>query len=207
VRDHDIDRRRIFVTGLSAGGAMTLALLATYPDVFAAGAVIAGLPYGSATNAQEALRAMFQAPTKSSRELGDLVREASPNRNIWPKLSVWHGGADRIVKANERRRDHQAMAGRSRTSVDADVSPNCRRAFSEVWWNADGETVIEILHNHGHGTRHPSHSFRRRRCRALHDRGGYLLIGSHREFFGLTDTLRRTPAETTWSRRRRFSLL
>src|SRR5258708_20164506 len=98
VRDHDIDRRRIFVTGLSAGGAMTLALLATYPDVFAAGAVIAGLPYGSATNAQEALRAMFQAPPQSSRHLVDLVREASPNRNIWPKLSVWHGGADRIVK-------------------------------------------------------------------------------------------------------------
>src|ERR1700731_224773 len=83
VRDHDIDRKRIFVTGLSAGGAMTLAMLASYPDVFAAGAVIAGLPYGGATNAQEALRGMFQA---------------SPNRNIWPKLSVWHGSADRIVK-------------------------------------------------------------------------------------------------------------
>jgi len=76
--------RRIFVTGLSAGGAMTLAMLATYPDVFAAGAVIAGLPYGGATNAQEALRGMFQAPPRSSRELGDLVREASPNSNIWP---------------------------------------------------------------------------------------------------------------------------
>src|SRR5258708_12636291 len=41
---------------------------------------------------------MSQAPPKSSRELGDLVREAEPNRNIWPKLSVWHGSADRIVK-------------------------------------------------------------------------------------------------------------
>jgi poly(3-hydroxybutyrate) depolymerase len=57
------------VTGLSAGGAMTLAMPATYPDVFAAGAVIAGLPYGGATNAQEALRGMFQAPPKSSLEL------------------------------------------------------------------------------------------------------------------------------------------
>src|SRR5258708_2085810 len=98
VGDHDIDRRRNVVTGLSAGGAMTLAMLATYPDVFAAGAVIAGLPYGGATNAQEALRGMFQAPPKSARELGDLVREASPNRNIWVKLSVWHGSADRTVK-------------------------------------------------------------------------------------------------------------
>ena len=38
------DPKRVFVTGLSAGGAMTAALLAAYPDVFAGGAVVAGLP-------------------------------------------------------------------------------------------------------------------------------------------------------------------
>ena len=43
IRDHGIDRRRVFVTGLSAGGAMTSVMLATYPEIFAAGAVIAGL--------------------------------------------------------------------------------------------------------------------------------------------------------------------
>src|SRR5205085_5815523 len=43
---HGIDRTRVFITGLSAGGAMTAAMLATYPEVFAAGAIIAGLPYG-----------------------------------------------------------------------------------------------------------------------------------------------------------------
>src|SRR6478736_1551839 len=42
---HGIDRKRVYVTGLSAGGAMTAAMLATYPEVFAAGAIIAGLPY------------------------------------------------------------------------------------------------------------------------------------------------------------------
>ena len=34
IRAHGIDRRRVFVTGLSAGGAMTSVLLATYPEVF-----------------------------------------------------------------------------------------------------------------------------------------------------------------------------
>src|SRR6201996_2741174 len=48
--DHGIDPHRIFVTGLSAGGAMTSVMLATYPEVFAAGAIIAGLPYGVASN-------------------------------------------------------------------------------------------------------------------------------------------------------------
>ena len=60
MRDQDIDRRRIFVTGLSAGGAMTLAMLATYPDVFAAGAVIAGLPLA----AQPTLRKRYAACSK-----------------------------------------------------------------------------------------------------------------------------------------------
>src|SRR5262249_47456843 len=41
-----VDPRRVFITGLSAGGAMTSAMLATYPEVFSAGAIIAGLPYG-----------------------------------------------------------------------------------------------------------------------------------------------------------------
>jgi poly(hydroxyalkanoate) depolymerase family esterase len=42
VREYDIDPRQEFITGLSAGGAMALVLLSTYPDVFAAGAIIAG---------------------------------------------------------------------------------------------------------------------------------------------------------------------
>src|SRR5260370_34021340 len=75
VHDHDIDWRRIFVTGLSAGGAMTLAMLATYPDVFAAGSVIAGLPYGGPTNAKETLAGLFQASPKSFPDFGVLPME------------------------------------------------------------------------------------------------------------------------------------
>src|SRR5215510_12952991 len=48
--DHGIDPSRIFVTGLSAGGAMTSVMLATYPDVFAGGGIVAGLPYGCAND-------------------------------------------------------------------------------------------------------------------------------------------------------------
>jgi poly(hydroxyalkanoate) depolymerase family esterase len=42
IEDYGIDRRRVFVVGLSAGGAMTSAMLATYPEIFAGGAIIAG---------------------------------------------------------------------------------------------------------------------------------------------------------------------
>src|SRR5437763_1256534 len=48
VADHGLDPRRVFVTGLSAGGAMAAVMLAAYPEAFAGGAVVAGVPYGCA---------------------------------------------------------------------------------------------------------------------------------------------------------------
>jgi poly(hydroxyalkanoate) depolymerase family esterase len=209
VRDHDIDLKRIFVTGLSAGGAMTLAMLASYPDVFAAGAVIAGLPYGGATNVQQALRGMFQAPPKSSRELGDLVREASPDRIVWPKLSVWHGSADRTVKpsnAGEIIKQWLDVHELPLTPMSEQIVDGHPR---QAWWNADGETVIEsyAITNMAHGTP------------LSHSEGGvagpYMIeagISSSdhiAKFFGLTDTLHKMPAEPALhcNDRRRFSVL
>ena len=95
---HGVDRGKIFITGLSAGGAMTAAMLATYPEVFAAGAIIAGLPYGTAGNVQQAFESMFQGRTHTAREWGDLVRRESTHRGPWPRVSIWHGDADATVK-------------------------------------------------------------------------------------------------------------
>src|SRR3954468_572628 len=94
VSDHGIDPARVFVTGLSAGGAMTSVMLATYPEVFAGGAIIAGLPYGIATNLQQALSGMYQSASRPAGELGELVRNASSHNRPWPKVSVWHGTND-----------------------------------------------------------------------------------------------------------------
>jgi len=85
------------VTGLSAGGAMTSVMLAAYPEVFAAGAIIAGLPFGCADNLAEALGAMSAPGGARAKTLGDAVRRASPHRGPWPRVSVWHGSADRLV--------------------------------------------------------------------------------------------------------------
>ena len=57
-RDHAIDEARVFITGLSDAGAMTSAMLATYPEQFAAGAILAGLAYGCASGIAEALDCM-----------------------------------------------------------------------------------------------------------------------------------------------------
>jgi poly(hydroxyalkanoate) depolymerase family esterase len=97
--DHAIDPRRVYVTGLSAGGAMANALLATYPDVFAGGAILAGLPYKAAIGMRAALGAMFHGRTKPPAEWGELVRNASSHTGPWPIVSIWQGTADKTVAA------------------------------------------------------------------------------------------------------------
>jgi poly(hydroxyalkanoate) depolymerase family esterase len=154
VDDIGIDRHRIFITGLSAGGAMTSVMLATYPEIFAGGAVIAGLPFGVATNVREALSGMFVSPSRPAGELGDLVRNASNHRGPWPKLSVWHGSADRTVhpaNANEIVKqwlDVHQLPSAPMSEADVDGYPR------QVWWNADGETIVEsyTITDMAHGT-------------------------------------------------------
>lgn len=95
--DHGLDKRRVYVTGLSSGGAMTSVMLATYPDLFAGGAIVAGVPYHSANDLQEAFETMFSGRSLTEQEWGDRVRAASPHQGPWPRISVWHGDADAAV--------------------------------------------------------------------------------------------------------------
>lgn len=97
VARYSLDPARVFVTGLSAGGVMAGALLATYPDVFAGGAVIAGLPFGAAGSVGDALGAMAHPQPRTPAILGDRVRAASSFTGPWPRVMVWHGTADRTV--------------------------------------------------------------------------------------------------------------
>jgi poly(hydroxyalkanoate) depolymerase family esterase len=143
------DRRKIFVTGLSAGGAMTSVMLATYPEVFAGGAIIAGLPYGCASNVQQAFEAMFADAGDAAQALGDRVRAASRYRGPWPKISVWHGTSDPIVKPSNCEaiiRQWTNVHGLSDTpSYQESIGRHTRR----VWSDAKGEALIEAFSING----------------------------------------------------------
>jgi poly(hydroxyalkanoate) depolymerase family esterase len=126
------DPNRIFVVGLSAGGAMAAALLASYPDLFAAGAVCAGLPVGSAGSALQALARMAHgAPECDTDEWITRVRRIAPCgfSGAWPRLSVWHGEADEIVVADNGRK----LAAQWRALHGLPEAPSHESRFHQSW--------------------------------------------------------------------------
>jgi poly(hydroxyalkanoate) depolymerase family esterase len=139
------DPGRIFVTGLSAGGAMASVMLATYPEIFAGGAIIAGLPYGCATNVQQAFEVMFTARAEDAGALGNRVRAASRHRGPWPKISVWHGTSDPIVQSSNGEdiiRQWTNVHGLAECpSYQELVGGHTRR----IWSDANGQTLIEAF--------------------------------------------------------------
>jgi len=154
VDDHDIDPSRVFITGLSSGGAMTSVMLATYPEVFAGGAIIAGLPYRTADTLMQAIFRMKGYGGPSDRKLDALVRGASKSISGWPTISVWHGGSDTTVDScnadsivRQWQNIHKVDGPPTRVEK-VDGFPR------RVWCDAGGQVVIEeyIIDSMGHGT-------------------------------------------------------
>ena len=151
---HRLDRSRVFVTGLSAGGAMASVMLAAYPDLFAAGAIIAGLPFGCASNLPEAFSCMGGRGGSDPAVLAASVRSASAHKGPWPRVSVWQGSADQIVSpANGDAIVAQwtRLHGLSRTPSRIDTVEGYPR---RVWEGPDGKALIEHyqITGMGHGT-------------------------------------------------------
>jgi feruloyl esterase len=149
---HGIDRTRVFITGLSAGGAMTGAMLATYPEVFAAGAIIAGLPYGTAGNVQQAFESMFQGRSHTAPVWGDLVRRASGHRGPWPRVAIWHGDADATVKPINA--DSLIQQWTDVHGIDSAPDEDQLDGYPRKVWRRDGVDVVESITITGmaHGT-------------------------------------------------------
>jgi len=151
---HDLDDHRVFVTGLSAGGAMTSVMLAAYPEVFAGGAIIAGLPFATANSIPEALDRMRGNGGPDRTELAALVAAASPHSGAWPTLSVWHGTADATVgpaNADAIIDQWTALQHLPATPTSIETLDGQRR---EIWRDSTGREVIErfTIAGFGHGT-------------------------------------------------------
>jgi poly(hydroxyalkanoate) depolymerase family esterase len=143
----DLDPKRVFVLGLSAGGAMAAALLAAYPDLFAAGASIAGMPVSAARSGMQAILRMA-APSldQTPEDWAAHTRSTAPDgfTGPWPRLSVWQGQADTTVGpenaallAAQWRALHNLAAPtvteRISNGVRHQIWPNAKDGLVELW--------------------------------------------------------------------------
>jgi poly(hydroxyalkanoate) depolymerase family esterase len=154
VANFDIDPERIFVTGLSAGGAMTSVMLAVYPDVFAGGAIMAGIPYKCATSMSAGFSCMNPGVNKTPAEWGNLVRNAFSYSGPRPTVSIWHGSSDTTVKLmnmDEMVEQWTDVHGIDRT---VDATATVGNATRREYRNAAGATLVEswTVNGMGHAT-------------------------------------------------------
>ena len=153
ILQHAVDRSCVFVTGLSAGGAMTSVMLAAYPEVFAGGAVIAGLPYGCASSVPEAFDRMRGHGLSSAAASTAAVLTASGHAGPWPSVSIWHGSADHTVTASNA----DALVAQWAGVHDLGLAPHETHQVAghahRLWRDAAGQTVLEDyrLAGMGHG--------------------------------------------------------
>jgi acetylxylan esterase len=93
VENEEADATRVFAVGASSGACMTQALLAAYPDVFAAGSSLAGVPAGAWTGGNT--YGWSTAGTTGGAAWGDKVRQAHPGyTGRRPRVQLWHGQGD-----------------------------------------------------------------------------------------------------------------
>lgn len=144
VQRHGIARDRIFIQGLSAGGAMANAMLVTYPDLFAAGQVVGGLPYGAARDAISALHVMKSGSRRSRQDWGDLARAASSERiEALPAVSIWQGGADRVVSSVNGEALLAQWLDLHGLQEETGKLEAGGQGGARVWRDADGKTLVE----------------------------------------------------------------
>ncbi len=168
IQQHGIDARRVYIAGLSAGGAMAAIVAAAYPEIYAAAGVHSGLAVGAASNVSEALAAM-RSGAKPGAQTSAIGGEnggarggagggAGGGRGLGqtgdgsavPTI-IFHGDQDHTVHPrNGEQVSEQAVAavqlasGHSVTkAVEHGVSRGGRRFTRSIHRSSSGQTIAE----------------------------------------------------------------
>lgn len=146
----DLGSTAVHVSGLSAGGAMTAVMLAAYPEVFAGGGVVAGLPFGCASTVSSAYNCMSPGVDLTPAQWGDKVRAAAAYSGARAKVSIWHGTADTTV----RPMNGTELVEQWTNANGTDQTPEVRDTVAGYPHRVYGNTV-EIYEITGMGHGHP----------------------------------------------------
>jgi poly(hydroxyalkanoate) depolymerase family esterase len=160
IRDYGIDKRMVYIGGLSAGGAMAVIMARTYPELFAAAAVHSGLPYNAAVGVFAALTAMRHGPRKR-HWLSAAHAGMTPGAMEMPAVPtiVFHGDADTVVHPDNG--EHVILQAVSAHGEDSDAAaatvireemPEGRSYTRTVYQDENGQNVAEqwLIHGAGH---------------------------------------------------------
>jgi poly(hydroxyalkanoate) depolymerase family esterase len=153
MKEYHIDERRVYVAGMSAGGAMAATMAATYPDLYAAVGVHSGLAYGAAYDLSSAFMAMQGTP-QPARQLTRFI-----------PLIAFHGDRDTTVApvntdhlleqwlqaVNTRSGGGQRSIGDAKVERGQVASGHAYTRF--IYHDRDGRAILEkwIIHQAGHG--------------------------------------------------------
>jgi poly(hydroxyalkanoate) depolymerase family esterase len=140
-----------YVTGLSAGAAMTAVMLATYPDLFEAGAIMAGLPYACATSQNDAYSCMSPGRDKTAEAWAALVPSAA--HGTAPRVSIWHGDADWIVRPMNETQLVRQWTGVAGVPSEPSSTATVDGATHVEYKDASGVVRVEswLMKGMGHG--------------------------------------------------------
>jgi poly(hydroxyalkanoate) depolymerase family esterase len=143
MRDHVIDPKRVYVAGLSAGGAAAAIMGATYPDLYASVGVHSGLACGAARDLPSAFVAMRQGGGSKA------IADGKPSV---PTI-VFHGDRDTTVNPNNGDRiiEQSAQATSPKTKVLRRRVPHGHAYTRTVLTDGDGRAISEHWNIHGAG--------------------------------------------------------
>ena len=155
IAEHDIDPNRVYVAGLSAGGAMSAIMATTYPEIYAAAGIHSGLPHAAANDLVSALMAMKKGPSTNAGA------PARTERVVVPTI-VFHGDRDTTVHpsngeeviAQARFSSSQSAAAMAGGQTDAEQGvvagghTYTRRTHRDALGRCDAEHWI--VHGAGH---------------------------------------------------------
>lgn len=138
---YNIDPQRVYVAGLSAGGAMAAIVGDAYPELFAAVGVHSGLATGAATSLPAALSAMQTGAAPGTRT----------STTASPPTIVFHGDQDATVNPVNGEQVVAASAGSAKSEQQRAHSANGRDYTRRTYKGADGKVVAEHWTVHGAG--------------------------------------------------------
>jgi poly(hydroxyalkanoate) depolymerase family esterase len=150
MNSYHVDINRVYMCGMSAGGAMAVIMAVTCPDLYAAVGVHSGLSYGAANDVRSGMKAMKQGPGQSIQKLATVI----------PLIS-FHGDRDTTVSSVNT--DHLLNQWLQATNLEQDKSAHDTevkqgqavggRAYTRsIYYKADGQVIAEkwLIHQAGH---------------------------------------------------------